>query len=80
LLAGLAEITQHQEAGISITQIKEAMKEQMEEWEELLSSHWIGARLRTLDLIEKKTRYGGGRRYTIPHARVQDRQRRYQLL
>jgi hypothetical protein len=56
------------------------MREQMKEGEELPSSHWIAARLRTLDLIEKKTRYGSGRRYTIPHARVQDRQRRYQLL
>jgi hypothetical protein len=79
LLTALAQITQHQETSISISQIKEAMKEQMEEADDLPNSKWIGARLRTLDLIEEKIRYGRGRCYTIPHARVQDRQRRYQL-
>jgi hypothetical protein len=80
LLAGLSSLTQVQQTDITMAQIKQALREHMEETEELPSPHWIAARLRTLDLIEKKTRYGSGRRYTIPHARVQDRQRRYQLI
>lgn len=77
LLLALDLVTQDSETGISTSDIRDALLGWFQEKDKKPSPRWIGAQLKTWDLVENRRKTSSGYIYTIRHATVKDRMDRY---